>query len=215
MNLNLLSSLFDSVVSMDEGNAASLCVQALDQGLLPEKILNEGLLKAMEEVGRKYENGEYFVPEILLCADALYAGLEIIRPQLEKNHHQAAGKVVLGVVLGDTHDIGKNIVKIMLHGAGFTVTDLGRNVQYEDFVRAAVETNADIIGISSLMTTAMEGMGEVINILKRQNLRERFRVIIGGAPTSQNFAKRIGADGYANSASGAANLVRALAVKKS
>jgi methylmalonyl-CoA mutase cobalamin-binding domain/chain len=214
MNKDILSEISKAIVSMDEISTLSLCRQAVEERYPVRTILDNGLLHGMELVSAKYETGEYFVPELLLCSDALNAGLEVIKPLLGKNTGDRMGHIVLGVIAGDAHDIGKGIVRILLEGAGFTVTDLGRDVAYADFVDAAVEKDADIIGISSLITTAMTGMADVINILEKRGLRERFKVIIGGAPTSPRFAEKIGADGYAPNAPAAIELVRSLLPEK-
>ena len=195
---------------MDEIATPELCHEALSKKIPAQVILDEGLLRGMEIVSSMYETGEYFVPQLLLCSDALNAGVEVLKPALSTDPQTSPGHIVLGVIAGDAHDIGKGIVRIMLEGAGFTVSDLGRDVAYPDFVDAAVEKNADIIGISSLITTAMTGMEDVIKILEKRGLRERFKVIIGGAPTSPRFAQKIGADGYAPNASAAIELVRSL-----
>jgi len=206
----ILKDLAEAVLNMDETLAVRTANEAIEVGLAPYDAISNGLIAGMNKAGDLYERGEYFVPEIFLCSDAMYAGLEVLKLYLVQSENQRSGRVVLGVVKGDTHDIGKSIVRIMLEGAGFDVTDLGRNVAYTDFVDAAVENNADIIGLSSLMTTAMAGMGDVIAILNQRGLRQRFKVVIGGAPTSAAFARRIGADGYASNASAAVTLMRSL-----
>ncbi|TAK35358.1 MAG: cobalamin-binding protein [Chloroflexota bacterium] len=206
----LLASLSDAVVNMEEEATGELSRKALELGLDASEILFEGVLKGMALASERYESGEYFVPELLLCSDALYAGLEVLRPHLRKDASTSRGRVVIGVVQGDTHDIGKNIVRIMLEGAGFDVKDLGCNVPHTAFVDAAVEYRADIIGLSTLMTTSMDGMARVIDNLVERSLRDRFKVIIGGAPISLAYARKIGADGYARNAPGAIDLVKSL-----
>jgi dimethylamine corrinoid protein len=206
----LLADIAAAVVDMDEEAAARYCHEGLASGQDAQEMISHGLLRGMSVVSQKYDSGEYFVPELLLCSDALYAGLELLRPHIVKNPSSRAGRVVLGVVQGDTHDIGKNVVKIMLEGAGLEVLDLGRSVQLGSFVEAAVDFRADVIGLSTLMSTTMEGMGEVIDDLVERGLRDRFRVVVGGAPISPGFAKKIGADGYAPSASRAVPLFKML-----
>jgi len=206
----ILKDLAEAVLNMDENLAVRTANEAIEVGLAPYDAISNGLIAGMNKAGDMYEREEYFVPEIFLCSDAMYAGLEVLKPYLAESDNQRSGRVVLGVVKGDTHDIGKSIVRIMLEAAGFDVTDLGRNVAYTDFVDAAVESNADIIGLSSLMTTAMTGMGDVITILNQRELRQRFKVVIGGAPTSVAFARKIEADGYAPNASAAVTLLRSL-----
>ncbi|MDP2949693.1 MAG: corrinoid protein [Chloroflexota bacterium] len=209
-NQELLRALSDAVVGMDEDAARVLAGQALSSGLDASDVLSRGLIPGMKAVGEKYEAGEYFVPELLLCSDALYAGLDVLRPHLLASQLPSAGRVVIGVVEGDTHDIGKNIVRIMLEGSGFEVVDLGANVPHHFFVDAAVQHRADIIALSSLMATAMEGMGAVIDILARRGLRDQFKVMVGGSPVSAAFARKIGADGYAPNATGAVRLAHSL-----
>jgi methylmalonyl-CoA mutase cobalamin-binding domain/chain len=164
----------------------------------------------MMRASQLFEEEEYFIPELLLCSDAMYAGLDVLQPHLRRDDRKAKVKVVIGVVEGDTHDIGKNLVKIMLDASGFEVVDLGRDVPPQRFVDAAVAEGAGIVAISTLMTTTMDGMAEVIRILDQTGLRERFKVMIGGGPISQAFAQRIGADGYAVSAAEAVRLAKRL-----
>ena len=157
-----------------------------------------------------FESEEYFIPELLLCSDAMYAGLDVLRPQLKQIPGQRRQKVVIGVVEGDTHDIGKNLVKIMLEASGFETIDLGRDIPPQRFVDTAVAEDAKVIALSTLMTTTMDAMAEVVQLLEKANLRSRFKVIVGGGPISQAFADRIGADGYAAAAPGAVRLVEEL-----
>jgi corrinoid protein of di/trimethylamine methyltransferase len=210
MKEELLETLSEAVVRWDDKGAERLSREALDAGMSAWEVLSEGIMAGMKVVSDKYESGEYFVPELLLCSDALYAGLEVLRPHLGVGESSGRGRVVMGVVEGDTHDIGKNIVKIMLEGSGFEVVDLGRNVPLDRFVEAAVEHDADVIGLSTLMTTAMAGMSNVVEVLARRGDRHRFKVIVGGAPVSQVFADKIGADGYAPNAPAAVRLVKSL-----
>lgn len=160
----------------------------------------------MQRAADLYEREEYFIPELLLCSDAMYNGLDILRPHLEKSETQKH-KIVIGVIEGDTHDIGKNLVRIMLEAAGYEMHDLGRDVALQKFVDKAKEINADVIAISTLMTTTMPGMGRVIEMLETEGLRDRIKVIVGGAPISPAFARKIGADGYAANAVDAVKLV--------
>jgi corrinoid protein of di/trimethylamine methyltransferase len=206
----ILEALSDAIVDMDEDAVARLSYDALSVDLPPSKILSDGLIRGMEIVGSKYDSGEYFVPELVLCSDALYAGLNVIRPKLVESSIDSRGTVVIGVVQGDTHDIGKNIVKIMLEGAGFWVIDLGRDVAPARFIDAAVEHDANVIALSTLMTTAMSSMEAVVDGLVKRGLRGKFKVVVGGAPISLSFAQRIGADGYAKNATEGARLVKSL-----
>ncbi|MCL6466059.1 MAG: corrinoid protein [candidate division WOR-3 bacterium] len=192
---DLFSLLVDAVVALDPVRVAQLCQEALRQGLAPEEALEKGLARGMRVVGEKFAAREFFVPEVLLASKAMYAGFDILKEQMPRGT-RSRGRVALGVVQGDIHDIGKNIVKVMVQAAGFEVVDLGRNVPIERFVTAA-EEGVQIVGMSSLMTTTMPNMAKVIEALKKQGLRERVKVLVGGAPVTRLFAERIGADGYA------------------
>ncbi len=205
----ILAALADAVVCMDEEASAALSRQALAEGIPAEKALDQGLALGMERAGELFDRGEYFVPEVVVCADALYAGLEVLRPALLKVT-RPKGRVVIGVVAGDTHDIGKNLVAMMLNAAGFEIHDLGRNVPTHLFISQALDVDADIVALSALVTTTMQNMPLVINQLREASV-DRYRyVIVGGAPVSQSFADRIGADGYAENAPAAVRLARRL-----
>lgn len=206
----ILQDLATAVIDMDEETARSVAREAIDAGIAACEAINEGLVKGMQVVGDKYEQQEYFIPEVLLCSDAMMAGLEILQPYLPKDSNKMAEKVVIGVVQGDTHDIGKNLLKIMLEASGFKVYDLGRNVPLEDFVAKALEVDAKIIALSTLMTTTMEGMRIVIEELKNRGIRNDFLVLIGGGPISQAFAGEIGADLYAADANSAVRKLKEL-----
>lgn len=188
--------LADAVVAMDEDRAVAAAKRAVAKGLDPYLAITEGLSAGMRKVGELYDSGQYFVPEILLCSDAMNAAIAVLKPHIKADASRKPVKVILGVIEGDIHDIGKNIVKIMLDAAGFEVIDLGRNVRVERFVEAAREAGGGIVGISSLMSTTMENMGRVVSGLKEAGLRENFRVMIGGASASALFASEIGADGF-------------------
>ncbi len=199
----ILQQLAQAVVEMDEEAAAIMAEQAFLAGIDPYEAITDGLTVGMGIVNDKFENEEYFVPEILLCADAMYAGLEVLRPRLKTEAVSHQAKVVIGVVEGDTHDIGKNLVRMMLETAAFEVYDLGRNVPLHDFVDKALEIDARMICLSTLMTTTMDGMKKVVDILEEKGIRDRFVVMVGGGPISQTFADSIGADGYAANAAAA------------
>jgi corrinoid protein of di/trimethylamine methyltransferase len=208
----LFQALSDAVVGMDEDRARELSIEAVDRSIDAYTAIERGLVDGMGRAGELFESEEYFIPELLLCSDAMYAGLNILRPHLKvEDANQRRFKVVIGVVEGDTHDIGKNLVRIMLEASGFDVIDLGRDIPAQRFVDTAVAENADVIALSTLMTTTMDSMAEVVEKLQTSNLRERFKVILGGGPISPAFAKRIHADGYANSAPNAVKLVKQLA----
>jgi corrinoid protein of di/trimethylamine methyltransferase len=208
----LFKALSDAVVGMEEDLARQLAIEAVERKIDAYTAIERGLVDGMGRAGELFESEEYFIPELLLCSDAMYAGLDILRPHLKiEDANQRRFKVVIGVVEGDTHDIGKNLVKIMLEASGFDVIDLGRDIPPQQFVETAVSENADVIALSTLMTTTMDAMAEVVERLQKTNLRERFKVIVGGGPISPAFADRIHADGYANSAPNAVKLVKQLA----
>jgi 5-methyltetrahydrofolate--homocysteine methyltransferase len=182
---------------------------ALDQGIEADVILNESLIPAMGEVGKRFEEGEFFVPEMLISARAMKAGLAILKPYLVDSGVESAGIVAIGTVQGDLHDIGKNLVAVMLEGAGFEVRDLGVDVPPETFVDAANE-GAQVIGLSALLTTTMPKMEQTIQALKEANVLNNVSVIIGGAPVTESYAQQIGADAFAPDASSATRMVRQL-----
>jgi corrinoid protein of di/trimethylamine methyltransferase len=208
---DLYQSLSDAVVGMDEDGVRALATAAVERGVDAYTAIDRGLVDGMSRAGVLFETEEYFIPELLLCADAMYAGLDILRPHIVRASTRARQRVVIGVVEGDTHDIGKNLVKIMLDASGFEVIDLGRDVPPQRFVDEAVAQGAEVIALSTLMTTTMDAMAEVVTLLRDAGLRDRFRVVVGGGPISQNFSDRIGADGYSASAPGAVKLVKQLA----
>lgn len=195
-------------------NVKTLVQQALDEGMDPKVILNEGLLDGMMIIGGKLKRNEIFVPEVLVAARALNAGLNILEPKLVEIGNEPIGRAVIGTVKGDLHDIGKNLVAMMLKGAGFEVYDAGVDVTPEAFIEKAEETNADIICMSALLTTTMINMGELVEELKNRNLREKYIVMVGGAPVNESFAEQIGADYYTPDAATAAEVARDAVVKK-
>lgn len=205
----LLREMSDAVVEMDEERAVDASHAAVERKVDAFEAIEKGLADGMERAGQLFEEEEYFIPELLMCSDAMYAGLDVLKPHLKKTG-ESKGKVVIGVVEGDTHDIGKNLVRIMLETGGFEVVDLGRDVPPRNFVDTARETGADIIALSTLMTTTMDGMGQVIQILEDESIRNGVKVIVGGGPISPGFAGKIGADGYAANAAEALKLVRQL-----
>lgn len=206
----LFKKLSDSVVDMDEEEAVAISKEVIAQEYDAFEAIDKGLSAGMEKAGELFEEEEYFIPELLMCSDAMYAGLDILKPHIKIDKNEVKLKVVIGVVEGDTHDIGKNLVKIMLETSGFDVIDLGRDVPPSIFVERAKEENANIIALSTLMTTTMDNMAEVIRILDKQNIREEFKIMIGGGPISQGFADKIGADGYSVNAAEAVRLARKL-----
>ncbi|WP_371379515.1 corrinoid protein [Sporomusa aerivorans] len=206
---DILAELANAVVEMDEEGAQAAAKAAVAAGIDAYEAITQGLVKGMNIVGDKYEDQEYFIPEVLLCSDAMIAGLEILRPHLPKDYNQDAEKIVIGVVQGDTHDIGKNLVKIMLEAAGFEVYDLGRNVPLQAFVDKAQEVGATIVAMATLMTTTMEGMRVVVEELEKRGMRDKVTVMIGGGPISQAFADEIKADLYASDANVAVRQLKA------
>lgn len=204
----ILDLLAAGVRDMDEALTMKAARDALASNIDPLKAINEGLLEGMRAAGRLYEEGEYYVPELLLCSDALYAGLNILSPHITPKNTAQQVAVVIGVVEGDIHDIGKNLVKLMLEAAGVNVYDLGRNVPARDFVATVKETSARILCMSTLMSTTMGKMIEVINLLEEANLRGKVAVLVGGGAVSRTFADSIGADGYAEDAFGAVRIVK-------
>lgn len=193
----ILEALTSAVIDMDEEAAIEAAKAAIAADIEAYEAITDGLVKGMQVVGNMYEQQEYFIPEVLLCSDAMIAGLDILRPYLPIDHDRKVEKVVIGVVQGDTHDIGKNLVKIMLEAGGFEIVDLGRNVPLQDFVDKAEEVGASVIAMATLMTTTMEGMRTVVEELEKRGIRDKVTVIIGGGPISQAFADEIGADLYA------------------
>ncbi len=205
---DILNSLAQAVIDMDIVRAGKAAAEAIRSEIDPYEAITDGLARGMEKVNELFENEEYFVPEILLCADAMYAGIEVLRPHLPREAAYHKKKVIIGVVKGDTHDIGKNLVKIMLDNAGFEIHDLGRNVPYTKFVDTAGALNADLVCLSTLMTTTMDGMQVVIDDMKKAGIPSR--VMVGGGPISPGFARNIGADGYAKNAAEAVKVAKSL-----
>ncbi|WP_434303108.1 corrinoid protein [Clostridium botulinum] len=210
----LIKKLSESVVEMEEEETVELAKECIEKNISAYEAIDKGLANGMNRAGELYEEGEYYIPELLMCSDAMYSGLEILKPHLNKNDLGKKHKIVIGVIQGDTHDIGKNLVKIMMETEGFEVVDLGRDVPPRDFVDKAKEIEADIICMSTLMTTTMDGMEEVIKLLKEEGIREKVTVMIGGGPISQNFADKIGADVYTTDASKAAKYAKKIVAEK-
>jgi len=196
----ILKGLREALIAYDEDKVAEWAKVALEEGVDPFVATIEGLADGMLEVGELYNKKEYFVPELLLCSDALYAGLDILRPAIKASERESEtkGSIVLGVVEGDVHDIGKNLIKMMFDVAGWTVHDLGKDVPLEKFVEEQVKTDSDIVGLSALMTTSMVAMPEIVKKLREKN--PNVRIMLGGAPITQEIVEKYGADGYAESA---------------
>ena len=206
----LLNRLSDGVLDMEEEDVAEAAREYLESGYPALDGIMEGLIDGMNRAGQLFEEEEYFVTDILLCSDAMYAGLDVLKPHLPTESEDNKKKVVIGVVEGDTHDIGKNLVKIMLETAGFEMIDLGRDVPLQKFVDSAKEEGAELVCMSTLMTTTMAGMETVIHLLEEAGIRDQVKVMIGGGPISQKFADKIGADGYSQNAVEAVNLAKRL-----
>lgn len=207
-----LKELYEAIVRGDAKTAKALTQQALSEGTNPLSVVNDYMVPAMDEVGRRFEASEYYVPELLISARAMKTALDLVKPLLAARGERPAGKVVIGTVKGDLHDIGKNLVASMLEGGGFEVIDLGVNVPPERFIAAINEKQANILAMSALLTTTMPAMKSTVEALRQAGVRDRVKVLIGGAPITQKFADEIGADGYSDNAVGAVALAkRALA----
>jgi corrinoid protein of di/trimethylamine methyltransferase len=203
--------LYQAVLEGNATQAKTVTQQALSDGVEPQELLNKAMIPAMDEVGQRFEANEYFVPELLIAARAMKASLELLKPLLAAGGLQPVGRVAIGTVKGDLHDIGKNLVAAMLEGGGFEVIDLGVDVAPERFIEAVKEKGASIIALSALLTTTMPAMQTTIKALEEASLRERVKVMIGGAPITKHYADQIGADGYSDNANGAVAVARGLA----
>lgn len=207
---SILAVIHQGVMEGDMGLTQEKVQEAIDAGVGPGVILQDSLIPAMAEVGKLFEEGEYFVPEMLIAARAMKAGLALLRPLLVAADVKPAGKVAAGTVKGDLHDIGKNLVGMMCEGAGFEVKDLGKDITPEQFVAEIKNYQPDILGMSALLTTTMRAMGHTIKALEEAGLRDKVKVMVGGAPVTQSFADQIDADGYASNAASAAELAKKL-----
>ncbi|MBQ5437661.1 MAG: corrinoid protein [Firmicutes bacterium] len=206
----LLKELSRCVSDMEDEKVTGVAEEYAQSGYDPQEGIMKGLVEGMNEAGRLYEEEEYYIPELLICSDAMYNGLDVLRPLLPQEEEEQEGSIVIGVIQGDTHDIGKNLVKIMLEAAGFKVTDLGRDVKISDFVEAVKKERPRIVAVSTLMSTSMAHMKTLIDALEKEGLRDNVKVIVGGAPVSRAFAEKIGADGYSSNAAEAVRLVKKL-----
>jgi len=204
----ILKTIQEKVIEGEMTEAVSLVKEAMQAGLPADRILNESLITAMNEVGQRFERGEFYIPEMLIAARTMQSALAILKPSLALGGIHAAGKVVIGTVMGDLHEIGKNLVATMLEGAGFEIIDLGTDVPPEKFVAAVRDQQVDIVGISALLTTTMNAMRRTIEALEKAGLRQKVKIMIGGAPVTEAFAREIGADGYSPDASRAVTLAR-------
>lgn len=205
-----LQPLYEFVLEGRAPEAKAIVQKALDEGADPQEMLSNYMIPAMDEVGKRFEEQEYFVPELLVSARAMKGALELIRPKLAASGAKPVGKVVIGTVRGDLHDIGKNLVAAMLEGGGFEVVDLGVDVSPEKFVEAAQSSGARIIAMSALLTTTMPGMKDTVDAVNSAGIHDKVKVMIGGAPVTQRYADEIGADGFSDNASAAVRLARSL-----
>jgi 5-methyltetrahydrofolate--homocysteine methyltransferase len=212
MNMSeILSVISSTIIDGKKDDIVQLTQQALDEGLKATEIVDNGLMKGMEVVGARFKTGDMFVPEVMRCARTMLNAMEILDPLLAETGAKMVGKVLLGTVKGDLHDIGKNLVGMMCRGAGFQVQDLGIDVEPEAFVNAVKEFQPDVLGMSALLTTTMRAMGDTIKALEEAGVRETVKIIVGGAPVTQAFADNIGANGYAANAPAAADLAKKFA----
>ena len=208
---DILSKIASQLYAGEADEVVALVQQALDKGMVPNEVLQGGLIAGMDQVGKDFKAGDLFVPEVLIAARAMHAGMNVLRPLLAKGGVPSAGKYVIGTVKGDLHDIGKNLVKMMVEGAGFEVVDLGTDVSPEKFVTAVREHQPRLVGLSALLTTTMVSMKTIIEALQEAGLRGSVKVMVGGAPVTDAFAKQIGADAYAPDAATAVDVARSLA----
>ena len=206
----VLRNVFNGILDGDRDKVKTNVKAALDAKFSPSVILTDAMIASMAEVGKRFEEGEYYVPEMLIAARAMKEGLAILKPLLKEAKVQSAGKVAAGTVRGDLHDIGKNLVCMMLEGAGYEILDLGTDVTPDKFVEAVRDNHADFIAMSALLTTTMPNMVQTIDALKAASVREKVKVMIGGAPVTESYARQIGADGYAPDASRAVALAKSL-----
>jgi len=208
--MDTVKTITDRLIAGQDDQVAQLTRQGLEEGLAPLEILNQGLIPGMDEVGQRFKSGEMYVPDVLIAARAMRSGMDVLRPLLAQSDVPSLGTVILGTIQGDLHDIGKNLVGIMMEGAGFEVIDLGVDVSPEQFVQAAREHQARIIGMSALLTVTMMGMKRVLEDLQSEGLRSSIVALVGGAPVTRSFAQEIGADGYAHDAVSAVETAREL-----
>ena len=205
-----LAKIEEGVISGDGAGVKSMAADALEEGLVASDVLQKALMPAMEEVGRRMKEGEFYIPEVLIAARAMQMGLDILKPYLAEGEVGSSGTVVIGTVKGDLHDIGKNLVGMMFEGAGYTVVDLGTDASPEKFVEAAKESSANLIGLSALLTTTMVAMKDTVEAFVEAGVRDQVKIMVGGAPVTQAYADEIGADGYAPDAGSVVEAARQL-----
>lgn len=202
-----LTSVTQAVIEMQDDRVLALVEQALTEDIPSQSILENGLVPGMKKVGELFKAKQYYVPEVLLASEAFYAGFNVIQPLLKSDNDSPRGKIIIGVVQGDIHDIGKNIVKVMVQSSGYHVLDMGKDVKTEEFVRKAEEENPDVLALSSLMTTTMSHMADIIEELDKRNVRNKIKIVIGGAPVTAEYAKKIGADAFGKDAAEAVRII--------
>jgi len=209
-----IQDAYQAVLAFDAATVTEIVKSEIEAGTDSLSILDEGLISAMDEVGKRFSDGELFLPEMLMAAQAMKAGLEVLKPHLSNFDMLYKGTVVIGTVKGDLHDIGKNLVAMMMEGAGFKIVDVGVDIGVEKFISAVKENHADMVALSALLTTTMPAMKDVIDALEEEGMRDGVKVIIGGAPVTQGFSQSIGADGYSPNAPGAVELAKKLLTKQ-
>ena len=208
--MDVLQELAENIIKGQAPKVEELTNQLLGDGVAPAEVLNKGLISGMEVVGRKFKANEFYVPEVLIAARAMKAGMAILKPKLAESGVEPVGKFIIGTVKGDLHDIGKNLVAMMMEGAGFDVIDLGVDVPPEKFVDAAKESSAQFVGMSALLTTTMVKMQDTVSAFNDSGIRDNVKIVVGGAPLTQKYADDIGADGYAADAASTVDLVKGL-----
>ena len=214
--MKLFEQIIEATIAGDLDQCSSLARQVIDQGINPLEAIEKGYNRGMEIVGDKFARMEYYLPELMVCADAMKAALDVLKPHLGKDQEGGVqGTVVLGTIQGDLHDLGKNIVKTMLLASGFTVLDLGNDVHVRQFIDKAIDGNADIIAASAILTTTMAYMPDLSSLLNEVGKRERFRIMVGGAPVTPDYAVEAGADGYGENAAEAVKTAKRLMREKS
>jgi 5-methyltetrahydrofolate--homocysteine methyltransferase len=209
-----LEKISSGVISGDDAGVAELTLKAIDEGVEPAEIINSGLISGMNVVGQRFKAGDMYVPEVMVAARAMKAGMELVKPLIVEGDIPSSGKVVIGTVAGDLHDIGKNLVGMMMESGGMTVVNMGVDISTDKFAAAVREHNPDVLAMSALLTTTMLAMKDTIELLKEEGLRDSVKVIVGGAPVTADFANEIGADGWAPDAASAKDLAVELAGKK-
>jgi len=202
--------LSTAVLEGDAEKAHKLVERGLKQGLSPKEILDNGLIVGMDEVGARFKRGDMFVPEVLMSADSMAAGMEILRPLLAESGAEMLGKIVMGTVKGDLHDIGKNLVSMLCEGAGFEIVDIGFNAEPDKFIEAIKQHQPQVVGMSAMLTTTMRAMGQTIKAVEEAGLRDQVKIMVGGAPVDKDFADAIGADGYGSNAPTGADMAKQL-----